>query len=166
MKKHFYVINKKALVLCFISIIVNMFISVMAIVKLTQGGSRLWLIPIIIFVTFVLITMLILIQVTSSGVDVKDNVVVAVDADKPEKGRCALCNLDDIKAVDLQDAEGNSMDLENKHLSGGRVTFILKDRTKKQYYPMYITKRQFEAIKNGIDKLIKERNNEKLFEQE
>lgn len=164
MKKHFYVINKKALALCFIAIVVNMFISVMAIVKLMQGGSRLWLIPIIIFVTFILITMLILIQVTSSGVDVKDNVVIAVDADKPEKGKCALCNLDDIRTVDLQDGEGNSMDLESKSLSGGRVTFILKGGTKRQYYPMYITKRQFEAIRDGIEKLIKERNNEKLFE--
>ena len=162
MNGHFSVINKKGMAITFVIMAVNAGISGMSLAMIISGGSKLWLLPIIFFVTFFLIATLIMIQIVNAGIDIKRGIVIMPDID-PKKGKCPQFNLQQLSEIYLADKDGNHVNPDTASLSGARVTFKLEDGSIKQYYPIAITKKQFKSIEKGMMTLLNELKNDALF---
>ena len=139
MSRKFNVINKKALFLSFLLMAVNTGIAGVSIGRLLDGGSRLWLIPFIIFGTFLLFSVLIMMRIVSAGFEVRKNQVIVPGVDVRHGGN-AVFDLHELDCVGLCNGDGISLDPETDSLRGARVRFHLKDGRNVDYYPAAITR--------------------------
>lgn len=151
MNKHFAVINKKATILSAIFIFINIVAFTFSFYKISSGGSKLWIIPAVIFIGLFIIGIMIITSVLTAGIDVKADMVILPDQD-PRNGKVPKFNIEQLSSIELCNENG-PIDFDRDSLSGARIIFHLSNDETEQYYPVYITKKQYESIKNGMMEL-------------
>lgn len=149
MNKHFPVINKKATLFLCALVFVNIIISAICVSFVLTGGNKLFIIPLIVFVIFFFISIMILVSVLTAGIDVKNNQVIMADIENTSKGKQPQFNIKDLKNVCLIGC-AEPTGLSNHKLVGAKIDFELKDGTHKQYYPIELTVNQYQNIKEGM----------------
>lgn len=149
MNRHFSIIYRKSVISGAILLLVSIVLFSVPISFLLTGGSKLWLIAIIIAVGLFLIGIVSMGSILSAGIDVKDNMVIfpGMDLAKGKSPQFSLGNLQDIL---LRNGDGKELDPYKDDLFGARFVFILKDGSEKIYYPVALTAKQFEKVKNGM----------------
>lgn len=130
-------------------LLINITLFSVSLAKIIGGGSRLWLIPVIIFIVLFIISVMILVSVMTAGIDIKDGTVILPDLD-PSKGKQPKFNIKALRDVQLRNGEGRVLDPGKDNLVGARIAFLLDDNSVELYYPVSITPRQFEKIRTGM----------------
>lgn len=149
MNKHFSVINKRGMIVATLLLLLNITFFSISIAKVMGGGSKLWFIPVIIFIVLFIISVMILVSVVTAGIDIKDDTVILPDLD-PSKGKQPKFNIKALRDVQLRNGEGQVLNPDKDNLVGARIAFLLDDSSVELYYPVSITSRQFEKIKTGM----------------
>lgn len=149
MNGHFSVINKRGAVVGIVLLLLNIVLFSLSLSKLLGGASKLWLVPVVIFVILFIISVMILVSVLTAGIDVKENVVILPDLDA-SKGKQPKFELSELQDVQLQNGEGTVLDPYKDSLIGARFVFLLCDGRKEIYYPVSVTCKQYEKIKTGM----------------
>ena len=149
MNKHFHIIYRKSMIACLILFAAAIGIFSYSLSSLMAGGTKFWIIGLVVAGILFFIDLLSISSNLSAGIDVKDNIVIFPDIDI-SKGKIPQFNLKDLKDVILRDGEGKELDPQKDSLYGARFAFVLKDGQEKLYYPVAITAKQFETVKNGL----------------
>ncbi len=149
MQGHFSIINKRGmLTACILTCFSILLFSLSLSMKL-GGGSKLWLIPLIVSVIIFLLCLMILVSVITAGVDVEAGQVVFADA-SGVGGKHPQFPLSQLSAIRLANADGPVEDPERDSLLGGRVVFTTEDGKEYVYYPVSITARQYKKLREGL----------------
>ncbi len=152
MNKHFSVVSTKSAVFCSGLTAFNIILFSICLVLVLTGGSKLWIIPVVIFVILTMICIMILMSVLIAGVDIKDDMVILPDED-PKNGKVPKFNIHELKSIELHNSDG-PISPEDDSLTGARVVFILSNGKHEQYYPVGITMNQYYKLKDGMMALI------------
>lgn len=155
MNRHFPVVNIRGLIAAVCFTLLNIVLFSVSISMMLGGSSRLWLIPIIIFAVFFLISIMVLVSVLRSGIDVKDGTVIMPDLD-PSKGKHPKFQIDELTEIHLENVDKKILDPYQDNLVGARFVFTLQDGRQEIYYPVAVTPKQFEKVKTGMFNLKKE----------
>lgn len=149
MNGHFSVINNKGAIVGSTLLLVNILLFSLCLAKMLGSSSKLWLIPLVIFIILFIISVMILVSILTAGIDIKDGTVILPDLD-PSKGKQPKFHLKDLEDVRLCDGNGKVLDPRADDLVGARFTFLLKDGRTEVYYPVAVTAKQFEKIRTGM----------------
>ena len=113
-------------------------------------GSKLWFIGVVIFGGLLLFGVLIARSVLDAGIDVIRGTVILPDIKHPERGKVPAFHVADLEDVGLFTLDGKELDPAADKLTGAKVVFALKDGDSKEYFPLSITKKQFEKLRRGM----------------
>lgn len=149
MNRHFSVINKRGVVTASVLLFLTIVLFSISMSRVLGGGSRLWLIPVFVFIVLFIIFIMILISVLTAGIDIKDDIVILPDLD-PSKGKQPKFNIKDLQDVQLQDGNSKVLNPYRDNLVGARIAFLLDGGTRELYYPVAVTAKQFEKIRSGM----------------
>lgn len=152
MQGHFSVINKRGLITSCILIFLSILGFAFSLFRLTGGGSKLWIVLLILCACCALISLLILRGVSTAGVDVQNGQVIFADAGGNGL-RAPLFSLAELKSIQLQNSSGPIEHPEKDSLAGAKVVFTTKDNEQFVYYPVTITYKQFQNLKQGLLRL-------------
>lgn len=152
MQGHFSVINKRGLITSCILIFLSILGFAFSLFKLTGGGSKLWVLLLILCACCALISLLILRGVSTAGVDVQNGQVVFANAEGNGL-RAPQFPLSDLKSIQLHNSRGPLANPESASLAGAKVVFTTKENRQFVYYPVTITYKQFHNLKQGIFQL-------------
>lgn len=155
MNAHFPIVNLRSLLAAVCFTLLNIALFSVSLAMRLGGGSRLWLIPLIIFAVFFLISIMVLVSVLRAGIDVKDGTVIMPDLD-PSKGKQPKFQIDELTEIHLENGDKKILDPYNDSLVGARFVFTMKDGRQEIYYPVAVTAKQFEKVKTGMFELQKE----------
>ena len=155
MNAHFPVVNTRGLIAAICFTLLNIILFSVSLSMILGGSSRLWPIPVIIFAVFFLISIMVLISVLRSGIDVKDGTVIMPDLD-PSKGKQPKFRIDELTEIHLENGDKKILDPYKDTLIGARFVFTLQDGRREIYYPVAVTPKQFEKVKTGLFTLKKE----------
>lgn len=149
MQGHFSFINKRGLLAACMLTAFSICLFSLGLAMTLGGGSRLWLIPLIISVIIFLLCLMILVSVLTAGVDVEAGQVVFADA-SGAGGKQPQFPLSQLSDIHLANADGPIKDPEKDSLLGGRVVFTTEDGNEYVYYPVSITVRQYRKLRDGL----------------
>lgn len=149
MNRHFSVISKRGAVTAALFTLINIVLFSLSLAMRLGGGSRLWLLPIIVFAVLFLFSIMILVSVLSAGIDIKNGTVIMPDLDA-SRGKQPKFQIEELKDICLQDEDGNTLNPNQDSLIGARIVFLLEDGSEEIYYPVSITPKQFENIRSGM----------------
>lgn len=155
MNAHFPIVNMRGLITAICFTLLNIVLFSISLSMRLGGGSRLWLIPVIVFAVFFLISIMVLISVLRAGIDVKDGTVIMPDLD-PSKGKQPKFQIDDLMEIHLENGDKKILNPYKDNLVGARFVFTLQDGRQEIYYPVAVTPKQFEKVKTGMFNLKKE----------
>ena len=155
MNAHFPIVNMRGLITAICFTLLNIVLFSISLSMRLGGGSRLWLIPVIVFAVFFLISIMVLISVLRAGIDVKDGTVIMPDLD-PSKGKQPKFQIDELTEIHLENGDKKILDPYKDNLVGARFVFTLQDGRQEIYYPVAVTSKQFEKVKTGMFNLKKE----------
>ena len=155
MNAHFPVVNMRGMITAICFTLLNIVLFSFSLAMQLGGGSRLWLIPIIIFAVFFLISIMILVSVLRAGIDVKDGTVIMPDLD-PSKGKQPKFQIDELTEIHLENGDKKILNPYKDNLVGARFAFALQDGRQEIYYPVAVPPKQFEKVKTGMLTLKKE----------
>ena len=116
---------------------------------LFTGGSKLWLISIIVLASFFILSLMTLFSIMKSGIDIKHDMVIFPDID-PHKGKHEHFNIQDLSDIILRNSEDKNINPYEDSLYSARFVFILKDGSEAIYYPVSITLKQYEKVKSEM----------------
>lgn len=160
MNRHFPVINKRGTrVACIIMFISIVLLSV-SLAKKISSGAFIWIIPVIASVIVFLLAIMILISVLTAGIDVKQGEAVFSDAVN-QGGKKPQFHLKDLKSIDLHNMNGVIDNPKTADMVGARIVFTLKNGESKTYYPIQLTYKQYQSIKDGMLDMAKNMPKEK-----
>ncbi len=114
----------------------------------------LWTIPLVVCIIIFILAMMFLVGVITAGVDVKKNKVIFADP-TGQGGKKVQFDLGELKSVELHNADGLIQNPETANLAGARVIFKLRNGKTCMYYPIQITYKQYQNIKDGLTELAK-----------
>ena len=149
MNRHFSVISKRGATAASLFVLINIALFSASLAMRVSGGSRLWLLPLIVFAVLFLISIMVLISVLTAGIDVKNGTVIMPDLDA-SKGKLPKFQVEEIAEIFLRNGEGKTLNPDKDSLVGARIVFALKDGAEEIYYPVAITAKQFEKIQSGM----------------
>ena len=155
MNAHFPVVNTRGTVAASVFTLLNIILFSVSLAMILSGKSRLWLIPVIVFAVFFLISIMVLISVLRAGIDVKGGTVIMPDLD-PSKGKQPKFQIDELTEIHLENGDKKILDPYKDNLVGARFVFTLQDGRQEIYYPVAVTPKQFEKVKTGMFNLKKE----------
>lgn len=155
MNAHFPIVNMRGLITAICFTLLNIVLFSISLSMRLGGGSRLWLIPVIVFAVFFLISIMVLISVLRAGIDVKDGTVIMPDLD-PSKGKQPKFQIDELTEIHLENGDKKILNPYKDNLVGARFVFTLQDGRQEIYYPVAVTPKQFEKVKTGMFNLKKE----------
>ena len=113
------------------------------------GSSKLWILGMVLAAVMFFIGILSMSSTLSAGIEVKGNIVVFPDMDL-SKGKQPQFELSNLADIILRNGDGKELDPEKDSLYGARFVFLLKDGGERIYYPVALTAKQYETVKNGI----------------
>lgn len=149
MNAHFAVINKRGAITAGALVFLSIVLFSVSAAQFFSGGSKFWLVPLIIFVILFILAIMILVSVLTAGVDIRDGVVIMPDLD-PSKGKQPKFRIGNLQDIRLRNGEGQDLNPATDSLLGARIVFLLSDGDEEIYYPVGITPAQFEKLKNGM----------------
>lgn len=154
MNAHFPVVNTRGALAASLFTLINIILFSISLAMRLGGGSRWWLIPLVIFAVFFLISIMVLISVLRAGIDVKDGTVIMPDLD-PSKGKQPKFKIEALTKIQLRNSDGKILDPEKDNLIGARFVFTLEDGREEVYYPVAVTSKQFKKVSSGLSELKK-----------
>lgn len=149
MNAHFSVINKRGATVAGAMLLINIVAFALSLAKVLGDSSKLWLIPVFTFIILFIISMMIMVSILTAGIDIKDGMVIMPDLDA-SKGKQPKFKIGRLQDVQLHNGEGEQLNPYTDNLVGARFAFLLDDDTVEIYYPVAITAKQFEKIKEGM----------------
>lgn len=154
MKKKYPMINIRGVIYLLIAALVLVAATDYFLVKMMTGGSKLWILPMIVSMGCLFMSIMGIISVTSVGIDVKDGKVWLPDTIAP-KNCVPAFELADLEEIHLEDSERETVPNSAATYAGCRVIFTLKNGKRHEYYPMMLGKRQYLRLYNGLTAMIK-----------
>ena len=133
MQGHFSVINKRGFITSCILIFISILGFAYSLFRQVGGGSKLWIVPLILFACFALISLLILRGVATAGVDVQNGQVIFAAAGGNGL-RAPQFSLSDLESVQLYNSDGPIANPESSVLAGAKVVFTTKNDQQFVYY--------------------------------
>ena len=160
MNKHFSVVNKRGTTVAGIIMCVCIVLFSLCLAMRISSGSVLWTIPLVACIIFFIIGLMVMISIITAGVDVKDGNAVFADV-TGQGGKRPQFHLSQLKTIELHNNDGVIQNPETANLAGARIVFTLKNGEIRTYYPIQITAKQYENIKNGMMEMAKGAKREK-----
>lgn len=149
MNKHFSIVNRRSVV--YVTIGMLLLIALLGVcLSFALKGSKLWFIGVVIFGGLLLFGVLIARSVLDAGIDVIRGTVILPDLKHPERGKVPAFHVSDLEDIGLFTLDGKELDPAKDKLTGAKVVFSLKDGDTKEYFPLSITKKQFEKLRRGM----------------
>ena len=155
MNKHFYVRNRRGVITSSALLGITIILFSLSLAKKLSGGSFVWTIPLTVSVILFILALILLVSVLTAGIDVNGNMVIFADA-SGQGGKQPQFSLENLKKIKLHNMNGEIEDPKHDDLMGGRIVFTLEDGTEKIYYPVSITYKQYEKIRDGLIEIKKE----------
>ena len=149
MNKHYPIISKRGALCAGLFLFINLCLLSLFLALFLQGGSRIWLLPLIIFIVFALFGLFILVSVLRAGIDIQNGIVILPDVNGV-KGNIPKFSIEDLLDIVLRDCDGKTLDPDSDSLIGARFVFILKEEAEEIYYPVAVTSKQFHATRRGM----------------
>ena len=113
-------------------------------------GSKLWYAGVVIFGGLLLFGVLIARSVLDAGIDVIRGTVILPDIKHPERGKVPAFHVADLEDVGLFTLDGKELDPAADKLAGAKVVFSLRNGETREYFPLSITRRQFDRLRRGM----------------
>lgn len=149
MNKHFSIVNRRSVV--YVTIGMLLLIALLGVcLSFALKGSKLWFIGVVIFGGLLLFGVLIARSVLDAGIDVIRGTVILPDIKHPERGKVPAFHVADLDDVCLCTLGGEKLDPDRDRLAGAKVVFYLKDGQTREYFPLSITKKQFDRLRRGM----------------
>ena len=149
MNKHFSIVNKRSVI--YVAILMILLIALLGVsLSFALKGSKLWYAGVVIFGGLLLFAILIAKSVLDAGIDVIRGTVILPDLKHPERGKVPAFNVSELEDVGLATFDGKALDPSKDKLSGAKVIFSLKNGETKEYFPLSITKKQFDRLRRGM----------------
>ena len=149
MNKHFSIVNRRSVI--YVTVLMLVLIALLGVcLSFALKGSKLWFIGVVIFGGLLLFGVLITRSVLDAGIDVIRGTVILPDLKHPERGKVPAFHVSDLEDIDLFTLDGKELDPAKDKLTGAKVVFSLKDGDTKEYFPLSITKKQFEKLRRGM----------------
>lgn len=149
MNKHFSIVNRRSVI--YVAILMLLLIALLGVcLSFALKGSSLWYIGVVIFGGLLLFGVLITRSVLDAGIDVIRGTVILPDLKHPERGKTPAFHVSELEDVGLSTYDGKELDPSKDKLSGAKVVFYLKAGDTKEYFPLSITKKQFDRLRRGM----------------
>ena len=149
MNRHFSIINRRSVI--FVTALMLLLIALLGVsLSFALKGSKLWYAGVVIFGGLLLFGVLIARSVLDAGIDVIRGTVILPDIKHPERGKVPAFHVADLEDVGLFTLDGKELDPAADKLAGAKVVFSLKDGDSKEYFPLSITKKQFDRLRRGM----------------
>lgn len=149
MNKHFSIVNKRSVV--YVTIGMLLLIALLGVcLSFALKGSKLWFIGVVIFGGLLLFGVLIARSVLDAGIDVIRGTVILPDIKHPERGKVPAFHVADLEDVCLCTLGGERLDPDKDKLAGAKVVFSLRNGETREYFPLSITRRQFDRLRRGM----------------
>lgn len=149
MNTHFSIINKPQVISTSVFILMNLALSAISVISIFSGGSKVWLVPFIVFTLFVVQGFRMAKSIFSYGIDVSGD-TVTFPAGSSQDGTEYSFAVDELYDIILRNEKGKVLDPVRDHLRRAKVIFILKDGREAVFSPGYINCGQFLKLKKGL----------------
>ena len=149
MNKHFSIVNRRSVI--YVTIGMLLLIALLGVcLSFALKGSKLWYAGVVIFGGLLLFFILIVRSVLDAGIDVIRGTVILPDIEHPEKGKVPSFHVSDLDDVCLCTLGGERLDPDKDKLAGAKVVFSLRNGETREYFPLSITRRQFDRLRRGM----------------
>lgn len=149
MNRHFSIINRRSVI--FVTALMLLLIALLGVsLSFALKDSKLWYAGVVIFGGLLLFFILIVRSVLDAGIDVIRGTVILPDIEHPEKGKVPSFHVSDLDDVCLCTLGGERLDPDKDKLAGAKVVFSLRNGETREYFPLSITRRQFDRLRRGM----------------
>ncbi len=155
MNGHFAVVNKRGVITTVVLLIISIILFSLSLAKKLSGGGVMWMIPLTVFIIIFILAIILLVSVLTAGIDVNNSEVIFADA-TGKGGKQPRFKLSQLRDIELRNADGIIENPETSSLIGGRIIFILKDKSEMVYYPVSLTYKQYEKVRTGLLQMAEE----------